>query len=160
MSSERIKNEALKRQASIEEPRFLSILLKEKELLMDAMSCGFKSGKSGHFWHDEPRFLFEVISSYYAKHSATLTRTAMESIMSGMSSYGGKEMTDADRATARMYWDNVYHTDVDIEDYELLKSNINNRYVQWQAYLIISDKLEELVKATNNQELSGKCISN
>ena len=32
--TERIKNEALKRQALKEEPRFLSILLKEKEVLL------------------------------------------------------------------------------------------------------------------------------
>jgi replicative DNA helicase len=149
--SERIKNEALKRQAMKEEPRFLSILLKEKELLMDAMSSGFKGGLDGHFWCNEPRFLFEVISSYYKKHNAILTRTAMESIMDGMSHYGKQEMTDESRATARMYWDKVYHMDVDVEDYQLLKNNINCRYVQWQAYQIINEKLEELVKSTNNQ---------
>jgi len=149
--SERIKNEALKRQALKEEPRFLSILLKEKELLMDAMSSGFKGGQDGHFWHNEPRFLFGVINSYYREHNSLLTRTAMESIMDGMSHLGKKELTDEDRATARMYWDKVYHIDVDVEDFSLLKNNINCRYVQWQAYKIINEKLEELVKATNNQ---------
>lgn len=149
--TDRIKNEQLKRQALKEEPRFLSILLKEKELLMDAMSSGFKGGSDGHFWHNEPRFLFEVISAYYKKHNAVLTRTAMESIMDGMSHYGKKEMTDEDRANARMYWDKVYHMEVDTEDYDLLKNNINCRYVQWQAYIIFSEKMEDLVKKTSNQ---------
>jgi len=150
--SDRIKNEALKRQALKEEPRFLSMLLKEKELLMDAMSSGFKAGEDGHFWHEKPKFLFEIISTYYQKHGAILTRTAMESIMDGMSHIGSKEVSDADRATARMYWDKVYNeTGSDLEDYNLLKDNINSRYVQWQAYNIFNDKLEQLVKATNNQ---------
>ena len=150
--SDRIKNEALKRQAMKEEPRFLSILLKNKELLMDAMSNGFKNGSDGHFWHNEPRFLFNIISSYYEKHDALLTRTAMESVMDGMSHIGDKEITDADRSSARMYWDRVWgDTGSNEEDYKLLKDNINSRYVQWQAFQIISENLEKLVKATNNQ---------
>ena len=150
--SDRIKNEALKRQAMKEEPRFLSILLKNKELLMDAMSNGFKNGSDGHFWHNEPRFLFNIISSYYEKHDALLTRTAMESVMDGMSHIGDKEITDADRSSARMYWDKVWgDTGSNEEDYKLLKDNINSRYVQWQAFQIISENLEKLVKATNNQ---------
>ena len=150
--SDRIKNEALKRQAMKEEPRFLSILLKNKELLMDAMSNGFKNGSDGHFWHNEPRFLFNIISSYYEKHDALLTRTAMESVMDGMSHIGDKEITDADRSSARMYWDKVWgHTGSNEEDYKLLKDNISSRYVQWQAFQIISENLEKLVKATNNQ---------
>jgi replicative DNA helicase len=149
--TERIKNEALKRQALKEEPRFLSIILKDRELLMDAMSSGFKKGREGHFWHKEPNFLFSIIKSYYDKHNAMLTRTAMESIMDGMSKIGKKEITDEDRASARMYWDKVYHLDVEKEDYELLKNNINSRYVQWQAYQIVSQNLENLVRSTNNQ---------
>lgn len=149
--SERIKNESLKRQSLKEEPRFLKILLREKELLMDAMSCGFKGGPDGHFWHDEPRFLFGIIQSYYAKYNEILTRTAMESVMDGISHLGSKELNDEDRATARLYWDKVYYLDVGSEDYEMLKNNINCRYVQWQAFKIINEKLEELVKATNNQ---------
>jgi len=148
---ERIKNEALKRQALKEEPRFLCLLLKDKKILMDAMSCGFRGGPEGHFWHDQPRFLFEVIKSYYGKHGAVLTRTAMESIMDGMSHYGKKELTDEDKGAARIYWDDVYHRDVDLEDYELLKTNINNRFIQWQAFKIINENLEKIVKATNNQ---------
>ena len=150
--SERIKNEALKRQASQEEPRFLSLILKDKDLLMDSMASGFKSGDEGHFWHNESKFLFGVVKSYYEKHAAILTRTAMESVMNGMSHIGSKELNEEDRATARMLWDKVYHTEVDPEDYKLLKTNINNRYVQWQAYKIINEQLEELVKSTNNQD--------
>lgn len=149
--TERIKNEALKRQAVKEEPRFLSLILKDKELLMDAMSCGFKGGPDGHFWHNESRFLFEIISSYYKKHNAILTRTAMESIMDGMSNYGKREIKDEDRASARMYWDKVFHINVESDDFSLLKNNINSRYVQWQAYEIVNSNLEGLVKSTNGQ---------
>lgn len=149
--TEKIKNEALVRMAMKEEPRFLCILLKNKERLMDCMAYGIKGGKDGHFWHDQPRFLYEIIKAYYQKHSSTLTRTAMESVMDAMESYGGKALTDEDRATARMYWDTVYHMEVDDEDYSLLRDHINSRYVQWQAIEIIKGRMEALIKSTNNQ---------
>ena len=149
--NERINNEALKRLALKEEPRFLSILLKDKERLMDAMAYGIKGGKDGHFWHDEPRFLFGIISSYYNKFGAMLTRTAMESIMGAMEKIGSREITDDDRTNARMYWDKVFTMESDSEDYELLRDHINNRYVQCQAYEILKNKIDELVKSTSGQ---------
>jgi replicative DNA helicase len=149
--SERIKNEALKRLALKEEPRLLSIILKDKERLMDTVAYGVKGGKNGHFWHDQPRFLYGIILAYYKKHSAMLTRTAMESIIDATEKIGDRELTDEDRAAARLYWDTVYHMESDSEDYELLIDHINGRYVQWQAYEILKNKIDELVKSTSNQ---------
>jgi hypothetical protein len=149
--SERINNEALKRLALKEEPRFLSILLKDKELLMDCMAYGIKGGPDGHFWHEEPRFLFGIISSYYNKFGAILTRTAMESIMGAMEKIGNREVTDDDRTNVRMYWDKIFTMESDSEDYQLLRDHINNRYVQCQAYEILKNKIDELVKSTSGQ---------
>jgi len=61
----RVNNEDLKALAKKEEPRFLSILLKDKDSLMDAIAFNIKSGDEGHFWLPKPRFLFMVIQEYY-----------------------------------------------------------------------------------------------
>ena len=57
----RISNEALKKLAQKEEPRFLSILLRDKESLMDCMSMGIKPGTQGHFWDLDARFMYNLI---------------------------------------------------------------------------------------------------
>lgn len=147
----RISNEALKKLAEKEEPRFLSILLRSKECLMDAISFGIKPGAKGHFWNPKPRSLFNLINAYYGKYHTILTRTAIESIMESMDELNGKSIAEEDRTNARMYWDLVWNINCPIEDYELLRDNINNRYVQWQAYSILRDRLDNVVKSTNNQ---------
>jgi replicative DNA helicase len=50
-----------------------------------------------------------------------------------------------------MYWDHVWNVNCPADDYELLRDNINNRYVQWQAYEILRNKLDTVVKSTTNQ---------
>jgi replicative DNA helicase len=147
----RVNNETLKATAKKEEPRFLSILLKDKDCLMDAVSFGIQSGDTGHFWIDKPRFLYSIIFEYYQKYGEILTRTAMESVMDSLSGAGGARIDDDDRTTARMYYDEVYSIDAPVEDYELLRDNLNNRYVQWQAYSIMREEMEQIVKATSGQ---------
>jgi replicative DNA helicase len=151
MSEPRINNEALKRLAFKEEPRFLSILLKDKECLMDAVSFGIKGGSNGHFWNAESKFLYEIMHSYYLKHGSSLTRVAMDSIMDSMEEYGGKPIDDDIRTKARISWDKTYNLEASSEDYTLLRDNINARYVQWQAVNIVKSSLDELVKSTNSQ---------
>lgn len=148
----RISNDALRKLAQKEEPRLLSILLKDKDCLMDAMSFGLKSGKMGHFWTKESRFLFLIIEEYYKKHKALLTRTAMDSIMESLDKVGNQDIDDDDRTAVRMYWDKVYHTESSSEDYELLRDHINNRYIQWQAYEILKKSLDSVVKSTTSQD--------
>jgi len=151
MSDERINNEALKRLSNKEEPRFLSILLKDKDSLMDAVAFGIKGGTNGHFWNQEAKFLFEIILANYKKYGSILTRTSIESIMDAMETYGGKEIDDDDRTNVRLYWDKVYNMESDSEDYQLLRDHINSRFVQWQAYKILRSEMDEIVKSTNNQ---------
>ncbi len=148
----RVNNDALKALAKKEEPRFLSILLKDKDSLMDAMSVGFKEGDKGHFWLPKTRFLFSIINQYYRKYSEVLTRTAMESIMDSMSKVGGHKIDSDDRTTARMYYDEVYSMEAPVEDYELLRDHINNRFAQWQAFEILKSEMDGLVKATSGQD--------
>jgi len=148
----RVNNDALKKMAQKEEPRFLSILLKNRECLMEAVAFGIKPGNEGHFWMPKPRFLYSIIYEYYAKHNEVLTRTAMDSVMDSLGSIGGKSIDDDDRVTTRMYWDEVHNMSAPIEDFELLRDHINNRFVQWQAYDIMKEKIDTLVRATGNQD--------
>ena len=93
----RISNEVLKKLAEKEEPRFLSILLRNKECLMDAISFGIKTGPKGHFWTPKPRSLFNIINAYYYKYHTILTRTAIESIMESMETINGQSISEEDR---------------------------------------------------------------
>jgi replicative DNA helicase len=147
----RVNNEALRKLAEKEEPKFLHILLKNKECLMDAISFGIKPGPKGHFWTTKGRALYNVIYSYYMKYKNPLTRTAIDSIMSSMSSIGGKTITEEAKTNMRMYWDAVWSTTTPAEDYEMLRSHMNERYVQWQAYDILSGEMDNLVKSTDGQ---------
>jgi replicative DNA helicase len=147
----RLSNEALKKLALKEEPRFLSILLKNKECLMDCMAFGIKPGTDGHFWSAETRFFFGLIHEYYKKYTTILTRTAIDSVMDSINDIGGIKIDEEHRAKVRMYWDKIYNLNAPIEDYELLRDNINNRYVQWVAYELMKDELEKIARATNNQ---------
>lgn len=147
----RLNNEALKALAKKEEPRLLSILLHDKECLMNAVSSGIKAGDKGHFWIEKARFLYSIIFEYYSKYSQVLTRTAMESVMDSLSSIGGSKIDEDDRTTARMYYDEIFSLEAPVSDYQLLRDHVNNRYVQWQAFDIMKDEMEGLVKATNGQ---------
>jgi len=147
----RVNNESLKALAKKEEPRFLSILLKDKDCLMDAASFGIKSGDEGHFWIEKPRFLYAIIFEYYQKYGECLTYTAMESIMDSMSSVGKSRIDDDERTTARMYYDEAFSTEAPVSDYELLRDHINDRYVQWQGFSIMREEMEPLVKSTIGQ---------
>lgn len=154
----RISNDALKKLARKEEPRLLSILIRDKDCLMDAISFGLKPGDQGHFWMPKTRFLYSIIYEYYNKYNNLLTRTAMESVMDSLSNIGGKKIDDDDRTTARMYYDEVFGLESPIEDYELLRDHVNARYVQWQAFSIMKDEIEGLVKSTSGQEEKIKKI--
>lgn len=147
----RLNNEALKKMAQKEEPRLLSILLRSKESLMDAVAFGIKPGNEGHFWDSDARMLFNLIYEYYKKYNAVLTRTAVDSIMESLNKVGGITIDDEHRAKTRMYWDKVHSMESPLEDYELLRDNLNNRFVQWQAYDIMKDEIEKIIRATNNQ---------
>lgn len=154
----RINNEALRRSAHKDECRFLSIILKDKDALMDAMSLGFEPGPYGHFWNPEARFLFGIIHAYYKKYSKPLTRTAIDTIMESMTVVDGKTIDEEDKTTARMYWDKIYSTESSSDDYELLRDNINNRLVQWKAYEILKSGIETIAKSSNNQTEAVKKI--
>lgn len=139
----RIPNDDLMHLAKREEPRLLSILLHDRDALTDCMSFDISAD---HFWFDDNRFLFKVIQENHNKFHSLLTRSAMDSFMDMQSSY-----TDEQRSARRMYWDEVNARESSSEDYEMLKHNINSRYIQQQAYNILKDNIERVVHATAKQ---------
>lgn len=146
----RLPNAQLKQVAFKEEKRLLSIILKDSDSLMDMMSFGVEPGPNGHFWNPEARLLFGLIHAYFKKYAKPLTRTAIDSIMDSMTS-DGKTLDEESKTNARSLWDIIYNMEVSVDDYTLLRDNLNNRFVQWEAYKILKDGLESIAKATNNQ---------
>ena len=128
-----IPNEDIIRLAEKEEPRFLNILLRDKDCLMDAVSFGIKPserGKPSHFLNPKNRFLFAMIHKNFIKYGTLLTRSAVDNIID-MQEFG----TDEEKASNKGYWDKVWNRhDIALEDYGLLRDHINDRYVLWQFF--------------------------
>ena len=128
-----IPNEDLIKLAEKEEPRFLHILLKDKECLQDTIAFGIKrtrQGEPGHFLVPKNNLLFVLIKENFEKYGTLLTRGAMDSIMEGQD-YG----SDEEKASMKSHWDRVWNqSGVSMSDYKLLRDHINDRYVAWQFY--------------------------
>ena len=147
----RVPNEEVLSLAKKEEPRFLSLLLKDKECLSDAIASGIKSGNDGHFWILECQVMYLIIQQYYQKYQAKLTRTGIDSVMDSISEIGGQKVQEEDKVSVRAYWDKIYNMEVSKEDYKMLRDHVNSRYVQWKAYEIMQNNTERLVKSSGNQ---------
>lgn len=147
----RIPNEEVIALSKKEEPRFLSILLKDKESLSDAIASGIKAGGEGHFYNKDCQIMFSIIQQYYKKYQAKLTRTGVDSVMDSISEIEGERVSEEDKTSVRAYWDRIYNMEVSKEDYAVLRDHINSRYVQWRAYEIMQDNTERLVKTSGGQ---------
>lgn len=145
MSSDinRIPNDNLMLLARAEEPRFLAILLRDKNSLMDAVGSGIKPS---YFFVKDNAYLYSVILQNYQKYDSMLTRGAMDSIVQKQESY-----TEEQKAARRMYWDKVYGWDFDLEDYMMLKHSIVSRNSQQELFQIVHDSTDNIVGATNDQ---------
>ena len=149
----RLGSEALKKAAQKEEAKFLSILIRDKDCLSDCMAVKMKPGTHGHFWDMEARTLFGIVHGYYEKHQSILTRSAVDTVMDSIDkAVNGFTIDEEHRAKIRMYWDKVNSLQTPVEDYAQLKTNINNRFVQWQAFEIMKEEIDRIKSASNNQE--------
>ncbi len=111
--------------ASNEEPMFLCLLMKHKDLLHDVMINSVI--ETDHFFWVQYKRLFALIAINYVKNnSSLLTESAMEEY--------SKESEDP--ATSRMFFDKIYSLSVNKDDYDRLKTNILNRYTQQRFYEI------------------------
>jgi len=141
----RIPNEELKDLARKQEPSFLSILIKDKNMLMDAVSFGIKED---HFWNKHCRFLYSIIFDNFTKNGALLTRSAMHHITDMLTI---DVLTEERKMFYKGFWDEINNLEAPVEDFELLKKAINDRYVQWQTYNIFTKYTEQIVHSTNSQ---------
>jgi replicative DNA helicase len=142
-------NQEVVRLAEKEEPRFLSILLKNKDKLMDAISSGIiasSNKKPGHFLVGKNNVLYMLMQKNYEKYHTTLTRSAIDSILD-MQDFG----TDEQKTSLKSYWDQVWgRADASLEDYDMLKEHLNDRYVLWQ-FIEKWKKGNKIVTSTSNQ---------
>ena len=145
-----IPNEEVVRLAEKEEPRLLSILLRDKDCLTDAISFGIRptqNNKPGHFLVPINSFLFAIMYKNFMKYGTLLTRSAMDSLVDMQDN-----ITDERKASLKGHWDKVWNRhDVDREDYEMLRTNINGRYVQWQFFEIWKNG-DQIIKSTSEHE--------
>ena len=155
-----LNNDKVRSIAFKEEPKFLSIILRDIDCLRETIASGIKSGSSGHFWNANCSLLYSIVHNYYQKYGGLLTRSAMDSVMDKISTVDSKSLTPEEKASARLHWDDVYSNDVPISDFKLLLEGLNNRYVQWQTLKIVNSKASDLTKSTNNQAEIVKELKN
>jgi len=133
MSENVLPNEEIMKMAEKEEPRFLNILLRDKELLASAIAFGIKPTEStgpGHFLIPRNNFLYNMIYKNYLKYNSVLTRSAMDSLVDMQ-----ETLSEVDKAACKNNWDKIWNRpDASPEDYTLLRANINDRYLVWQFY--------------------------
>ena len=111
--------------AKKEEPRFLSIILKSKDKLQDAIAFGITQN---HFRGKENIFLYGVILKNYQEYNSVLTKGAMDSIMDQQAGF-----TEEQKAARKMHWHKVYGLESTDEDYERLRKGLSSRYIQDQT---------------------------
>jgi len=140
---EQVPNSDLEFLAKKEEPRLLSILLKDKNSLADCISFGIKQA---YFWIEENGWFYRVICDNYKKYSSLLTRNSIDSIMDMQETY-----TDEQKSARKMFWDKIYHLESSSDDYNFLKNAINSRYIQRQAYNILKENLDTIIGSTSGQ---------
>ncbi len=146
--SDTIPNEEVTRLAEKEEPRFLGILLRDKDCIADAISYGIAptpADKPGHFLYEKNSYFYQLIYKNYIKYGTLLTRSAIDSIMD-MQESGNAEQ----RSSMKTYWDLIWgRHDIDKEDYGLLRDHINERYILWQFWEKWKNG-NEIIKAISN----------
>jgi len=139
-----IPNDKISNLANKEESIFLSLLLKDKDLITDAIETGITYNC---FQNDLTRKIFLMAAEHFDRHNgATLSRTALDSMLSGAE-------TPEIAAMFRSKYDSIISEfGVKPDDYSVLKENMEGRFVQRQAYAICQRFLSELLESTRSQK--------
>lgn len=139
-----IPNDKIVSLANKEESLFLSLLIKDKDLLTDAIETGITYNC---FQNDLTRKIFLMAAEHFDKHNGvTLSRTALDSILS-------TSETPEVASMFRSKYDSITSEfGVKPDDYSVLKENMEGRFVQRQAYAICQRFLSELLESTRNQK--------
>jgi replicative DNA helicase len=128
-----IPNEDIVLMAEKEEPRFLNILLKNRDCLQDALSYGIipsENNQVGHFLGEKNNLLYAIMRNHFLEHGVLLTRSAIDSRVDRMT-IG----TEEERSSVKSYWDKIWNRhDGAVEDYGMLRESLNDRYLLMQFY--------------------------
>lgn len=143
MKSQKVPNQRLSEIAAREETLFVSLILKDKDLMTDAV----ESGLSPHSFQNEiPRKLFKLAAEHFDRFDGQLlTRPAMESVLSTTS-------TPEEAAFMQSQYDSVYAEYIKAPEYKMLRENVEARFVQRQAYAACQSFTERLLTATSDQK--------
>lgn len=139
-----IPNQKLIDLANREETLFLSLVLRDKDLITQAVESGITYNC---FQNEVTRKMFTMAAEHFDRHDGNLlSRPALESMLVGYES-------PEEAATFQSKYDSIVSEfGVKAADYEMLRDNIEGRFVQRQAYAICLRFLEELLSATRDQK--------
>lgn len=139
-----IPNEKIQNLANKEESLFLSLLLRDKDLIADAVETGITYNC---FQNEITKKIFLMAAEHFDRHDGNvLSRTALDSMLSGVS-------TPEEATMFRSKYDSIISEfGVKAGDYSVLKENMEARFIQRQAYSICQRFLTELLESTRNQK--------
>jgi len=140
----KVPNDEVELLAKKEEPMFLNIILKDKECLNDAMSCGIKSN---FFRFSAHQYLYSLISKNHEAYGSMLSREVFHSIIDKQEKY-----SEAQKVKQKNYFEKVYHlSGVSNEDFGFLRKSISDRSLQEQAYNILDNMVPKVIGSMSNQ---------
>jgi replicative DNA helicase len=139
-----IPNDKIQNLANKEESLFLSLLLRDKDLIADAVETGITYNC---FQNEITKKIFLMAAEHFDRHDGNvLSRTALDSMLSGVS-------TPEEATMFRSKYDSIISEfGVKAGDYSVLKENMEARFIQRQAYSICQRFLTELLESTRNQK--------
>jgi replicative DNA helicase len=140
----KVPNDKLVEIASREEVLFTSLILKDLDLMTDAVESGMSPVC---FQNETPRKIFKLAAEHFDRHQALLTRQSMESILASTT-------TAEDAAYLQSQYDAIYAEFIKPKtgEYRMLKNNVESRFVQRQAYHAVQTYAERLLTSTTDQK--------
>ena len=145
-----VPNQQLEEAAKREEPRMVSLILKDKDLLDEIVSSGITYN---YFQTPIQRNIFTIAARYFDKYGTLLTRQAFESI-------AVENFSDEQAAKLRTEFDATFSEIVSANDFGFLKENLIGRQVQKQAFHVIQKYYDSLLKKTTGQRKLVESLQN
>ena len=138
-----VQNDHIDDLARSQEPRFISVILKNKDLLQDCISKGISKDC---FREEVCKQLFILIAGHYNNYKALLTRQAFADVVMSL------WKTPEEHAFWRSKYDSIYSTIADKDEYSSLLDGLEARFVQKQAYSILQHYFAPILNSTTGQK--------
>jgi len=134
-------NERVVALARVEEPRIVSLALKDKDVLTMLIDSGVTFDQ---FFHPDMSALFQITARYYDEHGGLMTRQAFHSLLLR----GAAEETVA---RMRSLYDQTYAEVTSRDDVPALIRGFQDRYVQASTYAVLTRYHDLLLHAVSGQ---------